>query len=166
MLENLRALRESKGISQTDLAEIVGVRQQSILKYEKGQSEPRSEIVKKLADYFEVTVDSLYGRTPAERAEKAEKAAPAASAASAGGSAALSDDEQALVGFFRTMEFQRKAHLLTTAKYLVPQTDGCGALPAAGLAPEEADLVQRFRRADIGRKSVLYSTAKYLAEDR
>lgn len=59
MLTNLRILRESKGLTQTQLAQIVGVSQQSIQKYETSEVEPDIEILKRLADAFDVSVDFL-----------------------------------------------------------------------------------------------------------
>ncbi len=65
MVKNLRVLRISKGVSQQMLAEIVGVSQQSINKYEKQKIEPDISTLTAMADYFGTTVDYLIGHTPA-----------------------------------------------------------------------------------------------------
>ena len=61
MLKNLKALREEYGISQQRLAEAIFVTQPSINKYENHSTEPELEILKRLADYFDTTIDYLVG---------------------------------------------------------------------------------------------------------
>lgn len=65
---NIQKLRELKGISQTELARQLGVVRSTICQYEKGNRQPDTETLLKLADFFGVTVDYLLGReddTPA-----------------------------------------------------------------------------------------------------
>lgn len=64
MVKNLRKLRVSRGISQQQLADVIGTSQQSINKYENHSVEPDIHALIKLADYFETTVDYLVGHTP------------------------------------------------------------------------------------------------------
>ena len=61
--ERLTALRKEKGISQADLGEILGVTRWSVLNYEAGKNRPDYEGLMTLADYFEVSLDYLTGRT-------------------------------------------------------------------------------------------------------
>jgi transcriptional regulator with XRE-family HTH domain len=63
MVKNLRVLRNKKGISQLQLAEIVGVSQQSVNKYENHGVEPDIGTLIKIADYFSTSVDYLIGHT-------------------------------------------------------------------------------------------------------
>ena len=63
MLKNLRKLRLEYGLSQHKLAEMVGVSQQAINKYENHNIEPDIDTLIKLADYFETSVDFLIGHT-------------------------------------------------------------------------------------------------------
>ena len=58
----LRALRESVGMSQIKLAEEIGSTQSSINRYENGQSAPPIQLMRKYADYFDVSMDYIYGR--------------------------------------------------------------------------------------------------------
>lgn len=62
MLENLRTLREGKKMTQKQLAEAVGVSQQSINKYENHNVEPDIQTLQKMADLFQTSVDYLIGR--------------------------------------------------------------------------------------------------------
>ena len=62
MLDNLKILRESKGYSQQQLANKIGMSQQSIYNYETNKTEPDIESLKKLADVFDVSLDYLVNR--------------------------------------------------------------------------------------------------------
>jgi transcriptional regulator with XRE-family HTH domain len=55
----LRALRESKGLSQTQLAERVEMPYQAIAKYERGAVEPGWPTVLRLAEALGVTPDAF-----------------------------------------------------------------------------------------------------------
>ena len=63
MLQNLKLLRNQTSISQQELATEVGVSQQSINKYENHNVEPDIKTLIAIADYFNVSVDYLIGRT-------------------------------------------------------------------------------------------------------
>ena len=61
--ERLKGLRESVDISQNKLAEQAGSNQSSINRYENGQSEAPYKILLWYADYFDVSLDYIFGRT-------------------------------------------------------------------------------------------------------
>ena len=61
--ERLRILRESVKLSQVKMADLLGVKQSSITRYEQGQSAPSLETLVKYADYFDVSMDYLFART-------------------------------------------------------------------------------------------------------
>lgn len=63
MLKNLKKLRNELGISQQQLAETVTVSQQSINKYENHSVEPDISTMTKIADFFNVSLDYLVGRS-------------------------------------------------------------------------------------------------------
>lgn len=65
MLKNLRTLRLQSGITQKQLADAIGVSQQSINKYENHNIEPDIETMKRLADYFRTSIDYLVGYSTA-----------------------------------------------------------------------------------------------------
>ncbi len=62
MVKNLRMLRLCKGLSQQQLADIIGTSQQSINKYENHSVEPDIATLIKLADFFDTSIDFLVGR--------------------------------------------------------------------------------------------------------
>ena len=59
--ERLRELRISQGISQEHLASILGVKQQTIGKWENSITVPRLPMLQKIASYFNVSTDYLTG---------------------------------------------------------------------------------------------------------
>lgn len=61
--ERLRYLRESVKLSQVKMAEIVGVKQSSLNRYELNQASPTFETLTRYADYFDVSMDYIFGRT-------------------------------------------------------------------------------------------------------
>ena len=67
MLPNLKLLRKEYGISQQRLADAIGLSQPSINKYENHNIEPEIEILIRLADYFNTSVDYIIGHTDVKR---------------------------------------------------------------------------------------------------
>lgn len=63
MLENLKFLRKNKGITQRQLADAIGISQQSINKYENHNIEPDIKTLIQIANYFNTSVDYLIGNT-------------------------------------------------------------------------------------------------------
>lgn len=63
MIANLKKLRAKKGISQQTLANVIGVSQQSVNKYENHNVEPEIRALMAMADYFGTSVDYLIGHT-------------------------------------------------------------------------------------------------------
>ncbi len=59
---SLKYLRESLNLSQVKMAEIVGVKQSSLNRYEHNQASPTFETLSKYADYFDVSMDYIFGR--------------------------------------------------------------------------------------------------------
>ncbi len=59
----LKELREEKGITQQALADVLCCSQQTINSYENRGSQPDVEMLSKIADYFDTSVDYLIGRS-------------------------------------------------------------------------------------------------------
>ena len=59
--ENLRALRKNKGLSQKELADIVGVDQRTVSAWEKKVCEPSFDMLATLCELFGETFDGLLG---------------------------------------------------------------------------------------------------------
>ena len=61
--ENIRNLREDADKRQQDLADYLNVKQTTYSKYELGRINVPVEVFIKLADYYDVTIDYLVGRS-------------------------------------------------------------------------------------------------------
>ena len=61
--ERLRECRKRMKKSQDDVASAIGVNYRMYRRYECGESDPTIEPLVKLADYFNVSLDYLTGRT-------------------------------------------------------------------------------------------------------
>ena len=59
----LKELRKSRGLTQDELAKIFKVSRSTIGMYENGSREPDYETLELIADYFNVDIDFLLGRT-------------------------------------------------------------------------------------------------------
>jgi len=62
--QRLRNLRNSQGISQSELSKHIGISKSSINMYERGEREPGFETLEAIADFFNVNMDYLLGRAP------------------------------------------------------------------------------------------------------
>lgn len=59
--ERFKELRLKKGLSQTEMGQVLGVTQTTIAAYEKGDRRPRQQRMLRAADYFEVSPNYLLG---------------------------------------------------------------------------------------------------------
>lgn len=58
--EKIRAFRQSKNINQEELAEYLGVTVQAVSRYELGDRKTDNDVLFKLADYFNVSVNDFF----------------------------------------------------------------------------------------------------------
>ena len=61
--ENLRNIREDRDIKQKDIAKYLNVSQNTYSQYETGIISLTAEILIKLSDYYNVSIDYLLDRT-------------------------------------------------------------------------------------------------------
>ena len=61
--KNLRSIREDRDIRQKDVAAYLNVSQNTYSQYETGVIALTAEVLIKLADYYQVSVDYLLDRT-------------------------------------------------------------------------------------------------------
>lgn len=61
--ENIRSIRIDKGYTQTQIAEVLGISQNTYSQYEIGILNYPVDAVVKLADFYGVSTDYLLGRT-------------------------------------------------------------------------------------------------------
>lgn len=70
--ENLRNVRKQKGLSQQELAIRLNVVRQTVSKWEKGLSVPDADMLVKIAEILEVSVEELLGEKISNNEERNE----------------------------------------------------------------------------------------------
>lgn len=60
-MKNIKAMRREKEMTQAELAQKVGIRRESIARYESGERIPNAEIAAKIAKELDCTVEKLLG---------------------------------------------------------------------------------------------------------
>lgn len=60
--KKLREIRMSKGYTQQATADALDVTLTSYQRYEMGTREPSIQMINKIADLFDVSIDELFGR--------------------------------------------------------------------------------------------------------
>ena len=63
MYQRLRDLREDKDMNQTQVAKMLGRSQTGYSKYETGENDVPTEILIKLARFYDTSIDYLLGET-------------------------------------------------------------------------------------------------------
>ena len=94
----LKHLRASKGISQAALADILGVTQQAVGKWECDKTTPDYTILLNISLYFHVSTDYLLGRTTS----------PNATSVVADPHDTITPDEMKLIQKYRTLDSRGK----------------------------------------------------------
>lgn len=90
--ENIKSLRESRGLTQAQLGDAVGVSDKAVSTWESGKREPRMSAVEKLAELFGVTAGMLFCSEEC-------------------GTALASDFEKFMVEAYRRMDAEQRAFL-------------------------------------------------------
>lgn len=60
-MSKLELLRKQRGLNMKETASLLGMPYTTYVSYEKGQREPNSEVLIKIADFYETTVDFILG---------------------------------------------------------------------------------------------------------
>lgn len=63
MYNRLRDLRNDADMNQTQVAEYLGMSQTGYSKYETGENDIPTDVLIKLADFYETSTDYILGRT-------------------------------------------------------------------------------------------------------
>lgn len=115
-MNKIRELRIGKGITQSELGKILSVQKAAISKYELGRATPSPEILKKLADYFHVSIDYLLGisDSPLSENQNANNKHPA-----------FTDDEYKLLSNYRKLNHVGKVAAQGSVEALTLQKQFC-----------------------------------------
>ena len=60
--EKLKEKRKNKGYTQEQMSKLLDIGQSAYAKWENGRTEPNFEMLLKLADLFDVSLDWFFGR--------------------------------------------------------------------------------------------------------
>lgn len=63
MKNRIKELRQEKGMTQAQLAEVLGITHSAVAKYESGTRKLSSDILCRTSDFFDCSVDYLIGRS-------------------------------------------------------------------------------------------------------
>ena len=66
--KRMKELRVQRGLTQNEPASVLHTSREAYSMYENGKREPDFATMERLADYFGVDMDTLYGRTPSVEA--------------------------------------------------------------------------------------------------
>lgn len=64
--DRIKSLREKRGVMQQDVCEALNIEQSTLANYENNRRVPKVEILAKIAEYYNVSVDYLLGRDRAD----------------------------------------------------------------------------------------------------
>lgn len=106
MLQNLKSLREEKNMTQQELASKLNISQQSVNKYENQNTEPDINLLSKMADFFNTSIDYLVGYTNINKKITVAK------------SCELDSDEEELVEQYRKLSDKSKNIVKTISNML------------------------------------------------
>ena len=63
LCDRLQQLKKNKNVLQKDISKAVGLSLRAYQRYEYGERQPTTDVLIALADYFDVSLDYLVGRT-------------------------------------------------------------------------------------------------------
>lgn len=70
MAKRLKQCRKEKGLTQNEVAIYCDITEKAYQNYELMTREPKLEILRKIADIFDVSIDYLVGRTDKKQVNK------------------------------------------------------------------------------------------------
>lgn len=105
----LKDLREDCDLKQSELCEKINISKNTYVNYEQGKREPPLELIIKLANFYDVSIDYISGRTNNKKGFNKSD---------------LSKKEQRLISIFREMTSEEQGRLLERAEMIIETTEG------------------------------------------
>lgn len=103
----LKEARKSAGLTQKEVATVVGVNQNTYSYWENGKTKIDSESLAKLSELFGVTTDFLLDKAPCKTTVDSVNDKPA-----------IRSDEEKLLGVYNSLDQESKTQLMSVA-YLI-----------------------------------------------
>jgi len=108
-MNRIRELRKQKDLTMKDLGNQIGVSESTVSLYENEKRQPDQDTLLRIADYFQVSIDYLLGRTDVQCiAMQSDQVL----------NASVTDEEMALLGYFRSMNKEARERTIWIAKTL------------------------------------------------
>lgn len=104
--QRLQEIRKNKGKIQQEIADNINVARSTYACYESGTREPDFQTIVKLADYYDISLDELFGRIHSKRTPQIS----------------LTDDELDLIKKYRALDEDGKGAVKNTLKYECQRT--------------------------------------------
>lgn len=101
-MDRLKELRAAAGLTQQDVAKFLGVERSTYVKYERGNSDPPTPTLIRLADYFGVSVDYIIGHNPSQASVMLPK---------------ISKDDISLLEKFHSLDCMAQARILNSLEF-------------------------------------------------
>lgn len=124
--ERLQQLKTDCNILQKTIAADNKISLRAYQYYERGEREPTLSILNTLADYFNVSIDYLVGRTDTPTLESVSPDMPVKKTNPAITVDQLSSDQNALLTMYNTLEDNGQAALLERAEALLERQNEMG----------------------------------------
>ena len=105
----IRELREERGKTQEEMAKIMQISRQVYANHENGVNQPSFEMLNKLADFFECSIDYLLGRADDFGNVTVQQKSPAPT---------LTQAEQDLLNDFRSLPHPEQAQAVEYVHFL------------------------------------------------
>lgn len=103
-MNRIKFLREENGLTQQDLAERLGGAKSTVAMYEKGDRKPSLEVLVKLSEIFNCTIDYILCKSDIRNPEELKNV----QFANAGGLDTTDLDEEDLLELQRQIDYIRK----------------------------------------------------------
>lgn len=140
--ERLRKLRKEKGLTLADLEDRFNRGRTAFSNYENNYRKPNMNLVKELADFFEVSVDYLLGREEKVK-EKAEKIELISIRNFANGQALLNEDN--IIGFRKVPRSE-----LEGGEYFYLRVDRDDSMINAGIVDDDLVFIKKQLNIEDG----------------
>lgn len=104
-MNRIKQLRQEKNILQSDLAEILKVRQNTISNWETGRNEPDQQALYELSRFFDVSIDYILGNSDIKKEPTPEEWN------------SLTDVQKQIIALMDKMSPEQQDELLRQAEY-------------------------------------------------
>lgn len=115
-MNNIKILRQEKGLTQVQLAEMLNIDQTTVSKWELGKALPDSQMLIRLSQYFDVSTDYLLGISTFYYPDRVKQSQTA-------NSAALSPEGKELLDIFNALDPLHRVQVLEYARYFATRSN-------------------------------------------